>query len=172
MHGIYEGMPQTISWSTALASVDEPGTPMTISGTIYQADGKTPAPDVILYVYHTDNKGHYSPAPGQKDAVRHGHLRGWMKTDASGRYQFRSIRPAGYPSRTAPQHIHPLVKEKGRTLYWIDEYFFDDDPLLRPEERAKHQKRGGDGLIHLSKNTKGEWEGHRDITLGLNVPNY
>src|SRR4051794_966996 len=61
--GIYEGMPQELSWQTAIASAAEPGERLEISGIIYQVDGKTPAPNVILYVYHTDAKGYYSPAP-------------------------------------------------------------------------------------------------------------
>jgi protocatechuate 3,4-dioxygenase, beta subunit len=36
-----------------------PGPKLEISGTIYQTDGKTPAKDVILYIYHTDQKGVY-----------------------------------------------------------------------------------------------------------------
>ena len=121
---MFEGMPREISWKTIIATQDEPGIPMTITGIIYQKDGRTPASDVILYVYHTDNTGRYSAAPNQKEGIAHGHLRGWMKTDASGRYQFKSIRPAGYPNGKAPQHIHPSIKEKGKSLYWIDEYIY------------------------------------------------
>jgi protocatechuate 3,4-dioxygenase beta subunit len=58
---IYEGMPAQISWQTNIAPDSEPGERIKISGVIYKRDGKTPAPDVILYVYHTDAKGYYSP---------------------------------------------------------------------------------------------------------------
>ncbi len=169
---MFEGMPMEISWKTTISTQAEPGIPMTIRGIVYQKDGKTPAADVIQYVYHTDNTGHYSPSPNQKEGTVHGHLRGWMKTDVLGRYQFSSIRPAGYPNLTAPQHIHVLIKEKHKSLYWIDEYLFDDDPRLNTEERMRQEKRGGSGVIHLTKNEKGEWEGRRDIILGLNIPNY
>ncbi len=169
---MFEGVPASMSWETKLATIEEPGDPMIINGTIYQRDGKTVAPDVILYVYHTDNKGLYSPGPKQNAGTRHGHLRGWMKTDSQGRYQFRTIRPASYPNRKAPQHIHPLIKEPMTSLYWIDEYLFDDDPFLTNEERMKQQKRGGSGIIHLTKNEKGVWIGRRDIVLGMNVPDY
>lgn len=30
-----------------------------ISGTVDKSDGKTPTPDVVLYVYHTDQTGKY-----------------------------------------------------------------------------------------------------------------
>lgn len=169
---IYQGMPENFGWETALAGANEPGEPMEISGTIYQFDGKTPAANVILYVYHTDAAGEYSTAAGQTLARKHGHLRGWMKTDGAGRYKFRSIKPAAYPGRKDPAHIHPLVKEPDKNEYYIDEYLFDDDPLLTAQERARQEKRGGSGIIRLAKNENGIWIGRRDIVLGLNIPNY
>jgi len=169
---IFEGMPSALSWQTQIASANEPGVPLTISGTIYQRDGKTPASNVILYVYHTDHKGFYSPASGQRIARKHGHLRGWMRTGKDGRYEFRTIRPAAYPKRNNPEHIHPIIKEEGLKEYWIDEYLFLDDPLLTASEKARQEKRGGSGIISLSKNSKGEWIGKRDIILGLNIPGY
>ncbi len=169
---MFAGMPSQLSWETSIAPAGEPGEPMIISGVIYKSDGKTPAPGVILYVYHTDNEGIYSPAPSQSIAKRHGHLRGWMKTDAQGRYQFKSIRPGTYPNRGAPAHVHPLIKEKGLTRYYIDEFRFEDDPLLTPDEKAREEKRGGTGIISLRKNAQDVWVGQRNIVLGLNIPGY
>ncbi|HEX8399938.1 MAG TPA: hypothetical protein VF644_21085 [Pyrinomonadaceae bacterium] len=170
--GIYEGMPENLIWQTAIADTKEPGERMEISGVIYKSDGKTPAPDVILYVYHTDAKGFYSPASGATgNARRHGHLRGWMKTNAKGEYKFTSIRPASYPNTRNPQHIHPILKEPDTNEYWIDEYVFEDDPLVTKEHRASLKNYGGSGVIRLTRQN-GVWVGRRDITLGLNVPNY
>ncbi|MGH9843375.1 MAG: intradiol ring-cleavage dioxygenase, partial [Blastocatellia bacterium] len=146
--------------------------PMEISGTIYKADGKTPAAGMILYVYHTNAEGAYKPAAGQAVSRRHGRLRGWMNTNERGQYKFRSIRPAAYPGRRDPAHIHPVIKEPDKNEYYIDEYRFDDDPLLTKEERAKEEKRGGSGIIKLTKNQNGVWIGRRDIVLGQNIPNY
>ncbi len=168
---MFEGMPSQLSSSTKLAPPDEPGEQLEISGTIFQQDGKTPAAGVVLYVYHTDNKGLYSKSPGQKFGARHGHLRGWVKTDANGRYQFNTIRPASYPNSKNPQHIHPIVYEPGKGYYWIDEFLFEDDPVLTANERSHLQNRGGAGVIRLTKNQKG-WVGRRDIILGQNVPGY
>ncbi|HKP13817.1 MAG TPA: intradiol ring-cleavage dioxygenase [Blastocatellia bacterium] len=171
--GIYEGLPASLSWETRIAPPSEPGEPLEVSGVIYRADGRTPAPGVILYVYHTDAGGHYSPAPDQTGtARRHGHLRGWMRTNPRGEYRFRSIRPAPYPNRDIPAHIHPIIKEPDKNEYYLDEYWFDDDPLITADKRAKMEKRGGLGIIHLSKNDKGVWVGRRDIVLGLNIPDY
>jgi protocatechuate 3,4-dioxygenase beta subunit len=167
-----EGIPTSINWETKLANATEPGERMVISGTIYKPDGKTPASDIILYVYHTDANGLYSPSPDQISGKQHGHLRGWMKTDSQGRYKFETIRPASYPNRKAPQHIHPIIQEPDSYIYWIDEYLFDDDPNLTVEEKNRQQKRGGSGIIHLVKDARAVWSGQRNIVLGKNVPGY
>src|SRR5690242_14923741 len=54
---MFEGMPRALDWRTAIAGKGEAGEPLEMRGVIYQSDGKTPAPGVILYVYHTDAKG-------------------------------------------------------------------------------------------------------------------
>lgn len=168
---MFQGMPKQLHWETTIVDGQEPGEPMEISGTIYQADGKTPARDVILYVYHTNAAGFYAAAPGQTEARRHGHLRGWMKTDAKGRYKFRTIRPGAYPGRSDPAHVHPVIKEANRNEYYVDEFRFDDDPRLTPAERAREERRGGSGIIKLTQQN-GVWIGQRDIVLGANIPNY
>jgi len=167
--------------SKKLTSIDtlpdfkEPGPKLEISGTIYQSDGKTPAKGVILYIYHTDQKGVY-PQKGNETgwAKRHGYLRGWIKTNADGKYKFYTLRPASYPNSRAPQHIHPVVKEPNRNEYYIDEYLFADDPFLDEKEKEKEnqQQRGGSGIITLTKKQDGTWVGKRDIILGMNIPDY
>lgn len=165
--------------SKKLTSVDtlpdfkETGPKLEISGTIYQVDGKTPAKNVILYIYHTDQKGVY-PQRGNETgwAKRHGYLRGWIKTNADGKYRFYTLRPASYPNSRAPQHIHPVIKEPNKNEYYIDEYLFTDDPFLGENEKANQQKRGGSGIISLTKKQDGTWVGKRDIVLGLNIPDY
>lgn len=169
---MFAGMPKQSGWETSLSLPAESGEPMEISGTIFKPDGKTPAAGVILYVYHTNAKGLYEPAADQQVARKHGNLRGWMMTNEKGQYKFRSIKPAAYPNRRDPAHIHPVIKEQDKKEYYIDEYLFDDDPLLTAEERDKQEKRGGSGIIKLTKNQSGIWVGRRDIVLGKNIPNY
>lgn len=166
---MYENMPSDLKPEANIKNEADPGEPMIIEGTIFKKDGKTPAPGVILYVYHTDSKGYYSNPKGGGN--RHGHLRGWIKTGADGKYRFTTIKPAPYPGDRIPAHVHPLVKEPGMTLYWIDEYLFDDDPLVTDEVKRGEKKRGGNGIIHLTKKN-GVWIAKRDIVLGMNIPGY
>jgi len=161
-----------LSWIDTLPDFNEPGPKMMISGIIYQADGKTPAPNVVLYIYHTDQGGNYTNKFNEKGwAARHGYIRGWMKTNENGQYRFFTLRPASYPNSNALQHIHPTIKEPGKNEYWIDEFIFDDDPFLTPAIRNQHQQRGGDGTIRL-RNENGILIGERNIYLGKNIPGY
>lgn len=156
-----------------LPDFNEQGPKLIVTGTIYQADGKTPASDVVLYVYHTDQKGAYSKKGNEEGwGKRHGYIRGWIKTGKDGRYTFYTLRPASYPGGQNPAHIHPVIKEPGLSPYYIDEYLFDDDPVLSASERARQEKRGGNGVIKLTTDGGGMSVMKRDIILGLNIPQY
>ncbi len=98
-----------LSWIDTLPDFNDNGPRLEISGTIYQRDGKTPAKDVVLYIYHTDQTGQY-PTKGNATGwgKRHGYIRGWIKTNEKGQYKFYTLLPAAYPGRLDPAHIHPL----------------------------------------------------------------
>src|SRR5262245_7578455 len=57
-----------LQWIDTLPDYREAGSKMEINGTIYQSDGKTPAANVILYIYHTDQNGKYTPGKNQNGA--------------------------------------------------------------------------------------------------------
>ncbi len=163
---IYERSFDDLGWETTIPDKNEPGEPMVISGIVYQTDGSSPAEGVVLYVYHTNAEGVYPKRGNEKKwARRHGYLRGWMKTDADGRYRFTSIRPATYPSRTEPAHVHITLKEPNRQEYWIDAFRFDDDPLVTEKFKNDRQNRGGSGIISLRIDDEGVWMGDREIVL-------
>lgn len=171
---MFEGIPaiQNILSETMIAPTSETGERMEISGKVYKMDGKTAASDIIVYIYHTNAAGLYSPTSNQKYGRLHGHLRSWVKTNGNGEFKFTSIRPASYPHSSIPSHIHILIKEPGKSVYYIDELWFDDDPFITEKLRKAAEKRGGDLVIHLNKNQSGVWKGHIKITLGLHIPDY
>lgn len=163
----------------ALSSVDtlpdfhEQGTRIKVEGTIYQPDGTTPAEDVILYVYHTNQEGIYATRGDETGwGKRHGYIRGWMKTGKDGKYAFYTLKPGVYPNRSAPAHIHPTILEPNGKYYWLGSYHFEGDPLLGAEEKDPASPRGGSsGLLEL-KEKGGILVGKRDFILGRNVPGY
>lgn len=170
---IYRSMPQRLAWKTRIPAQGEPGVPLLVQGMIHRPDGRTPAAGVILYAYHTDARGHYVPPDAADPSLtRHGRLRGWIRIGADGRYRFETIRPAPYPGRDTPAHIHMLVKEPGRNEYWIDDCEFDDDPLLDRAHRQSREQRGGSGIVRVESSPGGIAQIERNIVLGRNVPNY
>ena len=143
-----------------------------LTGTVFEKDGKTPAENVILYIYHTDRNGVYATQGQAKGwAKRHGYIRGWIKTGPSGEYTFYTFRPAAYPGGTEPEHIHVTVKEPNKNEYYIDEVVFADDPMLSQKERSELQNRGGLGIVR-PRLENGMLTVKRDIVLGLNIPGY
>ncbi len=150
----------------------EAGLKLIVSGVIYKADGKTPASDVVMYLYHTDQQGLYSDGEHETGwGKRHGSIRGWIKTNEKGEYQFLTLKPASYPGSTIPAHIHPTIKEVCCTEYYIDDYLFDNDVFLTKEERRKLSERGGNGILQLKMNN-GIYYAARNIILGLHIPDY
>ncbi|MDC0668603.1 dioxygenase family protein [Nannocystis radixulma] len=145
-----------------IAGIDEPGEPMEIEGTVYAPDGTTPAADVVLYAYHTGIDGLYRPA-GQSGPPR---LRAWFKTDARGRYAYRTIRPAAYPEGKWAAHVHTQLWSATVPAQWGSTLLFAGDPLLTADERRESAALGRFANIRpLTRGPGGVWRGVHDIRL-------
>ncbi|MEO6393807.1 MAG: hypothetical protein ABIP75_18285, partial [Pyrinomonadaceae bacterium] len=154
--------PANVSWRTSLASESEAGERMIISGTVFQPDGRTPAPNTLIYLYHTDIHGHY----GVKGEHRHGRFRGWMLTDENGRYEFSSIRPESYPDTTIAAHVHMTVTTSDLREDWLDSILFEGDKFIQPRERELAGKKGGfDPIVRLASDANKIGRAVRDIQL-------
>jgi protocatechuate 3,4-dioxygenase beta subunit len=116
-----------------ITSAGEPGEPLIVSGVVFDADGKTPVVGASVYVYQTDAEGVYTQ-DGKNDS-RHPRLKGYMRTDVNGRYEYRTIKPAPYPQTNAPAHIHYHVNASGYRER-VFETIFEGDPKLSAEIRA------------------------------------
>jgi protocatechuate 3,4-dioxygenase beta subunit len=122
--------PVRLSSSARIAPSTEPGTPIVISGVVVAADGKTPARGVTVYAYHTDADGFYRRTGPASDAGENEpRLRGWVKTDEKGHFEFLSIKPAPYPGRSVPSHVHMHAWGAGYPRQWF-ELEFQGDPLI------------------------------------------
>jgi protocatechuate 3,4-dioxygenase, beta subunit len=170
---MYIGMPTNINTTDTSAGWTEKGQKLLVTGKIYKIDGKTPAPNVIIYYWQTDNNGYYSPTKNiDENTKRHGHIRGWVKSDKNGNYAIYTIKPAPYPNDNIPAHIHTSIKESNiENEYYIDEFIFDDDKLLTSEKRKALENRGGSGILRVLLKDDLQIAEH-NIILGLNIPNY
>jgi protocatechuate 3,4-dioxygenase, beta subunit len=156
----------------SLPGFNEKGTQIKISGTIYKNDEKTPAEDVVLYIYHTNQEGIYKTEGDESGwGKRHGFMRGWVKTGKDGRYTFYTIKPGSYPRSRESAHIHAIILEPDGRYYWIDDFLFDDDPFLTTGNINKENPRGGSGIVKLEEENNIN-TAVRDIILGKNVRGY
>ncbi len=156
--------PKTLTWQTKIVSDTEPGEPLVVAGRFFAADGRTPLAGVVLYFYHTDARGIYSERDGS-GGPPDPRLKGWLKSDAEGRYEFRTIKPASYPNSRNPAHIHAKAKGAGYAEQWIEEFWFEGDPFIGAHalERAKGAgqfspvmsiKRDPDGVLRCTRDIR------------------
>lgn len=126
--------PRTISSTARIAPAKEPGTPLVIHGRVFQHDGKTPARDVIVFAYQTDNRGEYGDGLWR--------LHGWVRSDAEGRFTFETIRPASYPSSRNPAHVHLTIEGPNLPRRWTSELQFLDDPFVSAAQKRESEAAG------------------------------
>jgi catechol 1,2-dioxygenase len=105
------------------------GTPLFISGTVYAADCRTPLAGALIEAWQTDARGLYGPDQGDSDP-RCCYVQGTVKTDAGGRYEIQTIRPAHYRGEGSPPpaHIHLNVRYGDAGV--LTEILFAGDPYL------------------------------------------
>jgi protocatechuate 3,4-dioxygenase, beta subunit len=170
---MFVGMPNLIKNESESAGWQQGLQPLLITGKILQADGKTPAPQTIVYYWHTNDKGLYATdANTSPKAQPHGKLRGWVKTNETGQYTIKTSRPASYPSQDIPQHIHLSILEPDINQPYFADLYFDDDPLyLKHKKKYGRQDRAGTELLRVLLKDKLQIAEH-NIILGLNIPNY
>lgn len=173
LRGLLQGLPggaanpcDRAAPTCRLAGDGEPGEPLHVAGTIFGADGATPAPRVVLYAYQTDATGHYGRERGAGRHHSGPRLRGWMRTAADGRYEFFTIRPVSYPGSRIAAHVH--------TQLWGDrvppqegpEMLFEDDPLVSEDLRRRSASLGRFAFIpRLERGRNGVWQATLDIRV-------
>ena len=173
------GIPKTISSTDTSLGWKQKGQKILLTGIVYQHDGKTPAPNVLIYYYHTNTEGRYLHKPDEKRSMApnelgqtHGYIRGWVKTDSTGHYSIFTVRPGSYPTNDESAHVHATIKEPNDMKeYYIDDFVFDDDKLMTSAKRKKMENRCGSGVLRMVQ--KGDLKiGERNLILGLNIPDY
>lgn len=125
----------------------EAGAPLKISGLVKDTSGR-PVAGVLVYVFHTDSLGLYTPQDGRTGRMDEPNSRlfGYMRTGPDGSYSFRTIRPGGYPKAAGglsgkrqfiPQHIHLIATAAGYKDHKCNgstcQLVFEDDPRMTSE---------------------------------------
>lgn len=137
-----------------LVENDEPGEPIIVDGTVYAQDGKTPVPNIRVYVYHTDSEGKYNWL-GLRRPLGMPRIKGTMITDSEGRYEFRSIKPGKYPKRKRKPHVHYKAEGEG---YPEQEFKLSIDENATEDPNGFHENRrprlDEQGVIRFTLNLK------------------
>lgn len=107
---------------TTIAGLTEPGERLVVKGVVIDASTKKPVGGVTVYAYHTDATGVYN-----KRGINTPRLRGWVTTDADGKFELRTIRPAAYPGGGNPAHIHFELTGAGYPKQWDELEFKNGD---------------------------------------------
>ncbi len=113
---------------TTIAGPTEPGDRVTIAGTVYGPDCTTPIAGATLDIWHADATGQYHAAGTTY------RLRGVLKTDAKGTFEFQTIKPGHYDNR--PRHYHLIVSSPGHVAL-TTQIYFQGDPLLGPKDSCQ-----------------------------------
>lgn len=147
-----------------LASPNEPGTPMIISGRIYNLDCTQVLPNTLIDIWHADDSGAY-------DNVGY-NLRGVTQSNSQGFYFFETIRPGKYlnGSQYRPSHIHFRITPPGQPTLITQLYFEGDTDI--PADAAASVTSGpydaSQRIIPLTLNNGGAWEGTWDLVVDGN----
>jgi len=155
--------PAVLKSRARIAPAGEPGIPLIMRGRIFRSDGKTPAPGMTVFAYHTDRTGIYDERSKGPHSWR---LRGWAKTDENGRFEFETIRPAPYPGRKEAAHVHLSIEGPGLQQRWSTGVLFSDDELVTAVEREASARAGVFGDVRTVRVVNGVQE----IDVQLKIP--
>lgn len=156
----YTDNPPTIA-NAQLATVDEAGDKMIISGRVFNLDCSEYIPDAIVDVWHANNAGAYDNAGFN--------LRGKMVTNAQGFYMYETIKPGKYLNGGdfRPAHIHYKITPPGFATL-TTQLYFEGDPDNGTDAASSltsGEFNATDRIIPLTTNADGKLEGTFDIII-------
>jgi len=152
-----------------LVPAGEPGLPLEVKGLVRDPEGR-PVSGALLYVFQADAAGHYTDYGVMNEP--NARLFGFMRTDSSGAYAFRTIRPGGYPvrpeedsvGRRIPEHIHFEITAPGFAVRRL-QMVFDDDPRMQPEHWRTWAEKAGHPVVSARADSLGVLQAVCDIRL-------
>ena len=146
-----------------IATPQEPGTPIHLSGTIFDPNGK-PVPGVKMFLYHTDATGYYSRPVNDPRQAR---LRGTLWSNNLGQYSFHTIKPAHYGDVNSPpaMHIHVHLQPPDLPDHWVESFYFEGDPRLRIDLDRNRELGRFANVVSLSRSDSGVLKGLRDFRI-------
>jgi protocatechuate 3,4-dioxygenase beta subunit len=146
---IYDYNADQLSSTDTIPGFETYETKLMLTGTVFKSDGVTPAKDVILYICQADEDGEYILK--YENDKRYVYNRGWVITDAEGKYTFYTYIPGSYRHTRELRNINPIIKEAGKPEYAMNSLIFEDDPFLTKACRKKLDKKGLNNILTTLK---------------------
>jgi len=147
-----------------LAKDSEPGTRLIISGQVKTLDLLQVIPNAEIDIWHANDAGQY-------DNVGY-NLRGKVKSNAQGFYQFETIRPGKYlnGSKYRPSHIHFKITAPGFPTITTQLYFQGDTSIAGDAAASitSGSNNATNRIIPLTTNANGAYEGNWCIVVDGN----
>jgi protocatechuate 3,4-dioxygenase beta subunit len=147
----YDYANMILSNEATIADFEQKANKLQISGVVYEADGVTPAKDVIIYVYQHDENGEFQyQTVNDRRRLRH---RLWIKTSADGSYTFNTfmpgeaIVPLNYPRRYGPKQIYLVAKTPSSDEFFLPAFMFEGDDLLSKSCIKRLERKGIDCIL-------------------------
>ncbi len=117
----------------AIAPAGTPGEGITVRGRMSDGDGK-PINDGVVEIWQADSQGKYAHPEDGRKTVGESAFRGFGRilTDASGAFQFTTIKPgpvAGSDGKRQAPHLVVTVFMRGMLRHLITRMYFPDEPL-------------------------------------------
>src|SRR6266508_910787 len=117
--------------ASAATAASRRGQRLVVSGTVYAPDCTTPLAGAVVHLWQANGEGVYGPGPQGPGEVRCCYLQGTLRTNARGRYQVQTVKPAHYQGAKPPPpgHIHLEVSHPAAGVL-LTELHFQGDPYL------------------------------------------
>lgn len=144
------------------------GTPIVLKGFIFKEDGKTPINNAFVEIWHCDEHEFYDNA---SDEYKY---RGGQKTNAGGKYEFKSILPVPYKANPTdeaswrPAHIHMRVSVPNQQDL-ITQLYFKDGKYVGTDRWAS-DPNAVNRILPITKNKSGESEIIFNVIMSKEIP--
>lgn len=136
---------------------------LTLGGTIFQKDGKSPLSNTLIEVWQCDENERYDNT--SDDYV----FRGALKTGGDGTYQIKTIVPVPYKDGEdwRPAHIHMRISSADHQDL-ITQIYFKGNPYIT-EDPASASPQSINRILEIEKDASGQKRVKFDVVMGKSL---
>lgn len=147
-----------------MVDADEPGDPFRFAGTLTDAKTGKPVAGARIYFYQTDDGGLYAPEfAGSGGGSNNPRLFCYVRPDADGHFEVRSVVPGSYPNSSVSRHVHYQISAPSyRDLR--AEFILDETPRPSASSREYARNRGWP-VVQRERAEDGVWQVEIELSL-------